>query len=211
MYGAPEVWHALCGRLAAITLEFLRVQAAAGVARGAALRLLGRRTVRGRLPPVRAATLHRRSSVRLAAEFPTSRESTLESGRASCWPRWPRPGATVVGVDWRTPLDVAAAPGRPRRTRCRATSTRACCSRRGRSSRRRSVGYWPRAPHARANLQPRPRRAARDRPRHADPGRRPGPRPIAPFRSGIRRLTPGPGVGQRRNGLVPKRASAETG
>ena len=31
MYGAPDVWHALCGRLAAITLEFLRVQAAAGV------------------------------------------------------------------------------------------------------------------------------------------------------------------------------------
>ncbi len=31
MYGAPEVWHALCGRLAAITLEFLRVQASAGV------------------------------------------------------------------------------------------------------------------------------------------------------------------------------------
>ena len=31
MHGAPDVWHALCARLAQITLEFLRVQAAAGV------------------------------------------------------------------------------------------------------------------------------------------------------------------------------------
>src|SRR6266516_454365 len=32
MLGAPEVWHALCARLAEITLTFLRVQVAAGVA-----------------------------------------------------------------------------------------------------------------------------------------------------------------------------------
>src|SRR2546430_4440140 len=32
MYGAPEVWHALCARLAEITLAFLRVQVGAGVA-----------------------------------------------------------------------------------------------------------------------------------------------------------------------------------
>ena len=31
MYGQPDVWHALCTRLADITLEFLRVQIAAGV------------------------------------------------------------------------------------------------------------------------------------------------------------------------------------
>src|SRR5688500_11982671 len=31
MYGEPAVWHALCGRLAEITLTFLRVQVAAGV------------------------------------------------------------------------------------------------------------------------------------------------------------------------------------
>src|SRR5690606_26964199 len=31
MYGAPDVWHELCERLAAITLEFLRVQIDAGV------------------------------------------------------------------------------------------------------------------------------------------------------------------------------------
>src|SRR5262249_23673728 len=30
MYGDPSLWHALCERLAAITLEFLRVQIAAG-------------------------------------------------------------------------------------------------------------------------------------------------------------------------------------
>src|SRR6202043_536030 len=32
MYGAPEVWHALCDRLAGMTPEFLRVQAGAGAA-----------------------------------------------------------------------------------------------------------------------------------------------------------------------------------
>src|SRR5947207_11386653 len=32
MYGAPDVWHALCARLAGITLAFLRVQVGAGVA-----------------------------------------------------------------------------------------------------------------------------------------------------------------------------------
>src|SRR5205814_2651445 len=32
MYGAPDVWDALCARLAEITLAFLRVQVRAGVA-----------------------------------------------------------------------------------------------------------------------------------------------------------------------------------
>ena len=31
MYGDPELWHALCGRLAEMTLAFLRVQIEAGV------------------------------------------------------------------------------------------------------------------------------------------------------------------------------------
>src|SRR5690606_10853945 len=31
MHGDPSLWHALCERLAGVTLEFLRVQAAAGV------------------------------------------------------------------------------------------------------------------------------------------------------------------------------------
>src|SRR2546423_9836639 len=40
MYGAPEAWHALCARLAEITLTFLRVQIGAG---GGAIQLFGSR------------------------------------------------------------------------------------------------------------------------------------------------------------------------
>ena len=61
------------------------------------------------------------------------RASTSASAPASCCPRWREAGADVVGVDWRTPLDVAVERLREPRRTCqagaRATSTRRCCSR----------------------------------------------------------------------------------
>jgi uroporphyrinogen decarboxylase len=102
MYGAPEIWHALCARLAATTLAFLRVQVAAGVSAvqlfdswaGALSELDYRRYV---LP---------HSSVVLTglAEVPRIHFGV---GTAELLPAMGEAGADVVGVDWRTPLDVA--------------------------------------------------------------------------------------------------------
>jgi uroporphyrinogen decarboxylase len=108
MYGAPEVWHALCGRLAAITLEFLRVQAAAGVCAvqlfdswaGALSEVDYRRYVAPHSTVVLAG---------LASEFPDLPRIHFGVGTGELLPAMAETGATVVGVDWRTPLNVAAA------------------------------------------------------------------------------------------------------
>ncbi len=63
MYGAPELWHALCARLAEITDDVPPGADRRGRERGAAVRLLGRRVVRGRLPALRAAALGDRPAV----------------------------------------------------------------------------------------------------------------------------------------------------
>ena len=99
-------------------------------------------------------------------------------------------GADVVGVDWRTPLDVAR-PDRRRHLRPRPARRRpgqprprrrACA--RGRSWRPRSTRSWTaNARPARPRLQPGPRRAPGDRPRHPRAGGRhrpPGHRPLTP-------------------------------
>jgi uroporphyrinogen decarboxylase len=108
MYGAPEVWHALCGRLATITLEFLRVQAAAGVS---AVQLfdswagaLSEADYRRYVAPHSTVVL-----AGLASEFPHLPRIHFGVGTGELLPAMAATGATVVGVDWRTPLDVAAA------------------------------------------------------------------------------------------------------
>lgn len=112
MYGDPGLWHALAGRLAAITLSFLRVQVAAGVA---------------------AVQLFDSWAGAVSAEdyeqfiLPHSR-AVLEPLAVTGVPRihfgvgtgellhlMGEAGADVVGVDWRVPLDEAArrvAPGK---------------------------------------------------------------------------------------------------
>ncbi len=106
MYGSPPVWNALCGRLADITLEFLRVQAAAGAAVvqlfdswvGALSEADYRRFVLPHSTAVLAA---------LAAEFPAVPRIHFGVGTGELLPSMADAGADVVGVDWRTPLDVA--------------------------------------------------------------------------------------------------------
>jgi uroporphyrinogen decarboxylase len=112
MYGNPELWHALCARLADITTAFLRVQIDAGVAAvqlfdswaGALSEADYRRfvlphsaTVLGALADAGVPRIH----------FGVGTAALLEAmGEA---------GADVVGVDWRTPLDEATTvigPGR---------------------------------------------------------------------------------------------------
>jgi uroporphyrinogen decarboxylase len=107
MYGAPDVWHALCGRLAAITLEFLRVQASAGVS---AVQLfdswagaLSEADYRRYVAPHSTVVLSG-----LASEFPDLPRVHFGVGTGELLPAMAETGATVVGVDWRTPLDAAA-------------------------------------------------------------------------------------------------------
>jgi uroporphyrinogen decarboxylase len=107
MYGAPEVWHALLGRLAAMTLEFLRVQAGAGAA---AVQLfdswvgaLSEADYRRFVLPHSAAVLRG-----MAEQFPELPRIHFGVGTGELLPAMAEAGATVVGVDWRTPLDVAS-------------------------------------------------------------------------------------------------------
>ncbi len=108
MYGAPDIWHALCQRLAQITLEFLRVQirAGAGVVQlfdswaGA----LSEADYRRYVLPHSAAVLGP-----LGTQFPAVPRIHFGVGTGELLGAIGEAGADVVGVDWRTPLDVASA------------------------------------------------------------------------------------------------------
>jgi uroporphyrinogen decarboxylase len=107
MYGAPEVWHDLCDRLADMTTEFLRVQAAAGVS---AIQLfdswagaLSEADYRRYVLPHSAAVLDA-----IGAGFPQLPRIHFGVGTGELLVAMADAGATVVGVDWRTPLDVAS-------------------------------------------------------------------------------------------------------
>jgi uroporphyrinogen decarboxylase len=105
MYGQPALWHALLGRLADITISFLRVQVAAGAS---AVQLFD--SWAGAVSPedYRAAVLPHSKRIFDAladTEVPrvhfgvTTGELLGLMGEA---------GADVVGADWRVPLDEAA-------------------------------------------------------------------------------------------------------
>ena len=104
MYGAPDVWHALCRRLAEVTLAFLRVQVAAGVS---AVQLfdswagaLSEADYRRFVLPHSAAVL----GGLVDAGVPRIHFGV---GTAELLGAMAEAGADVVGVDWRTPLDAA--------------------------------------------------------------------------------------------------------
>ena len=106
MYGDPALWNALLSRLADITLSFLRLQIAAGVS---AVQLfdswagaLSEADYRRHVLPHSAAVLGGLAGSQVPRiHFGVGTGLLLEAmGEA---------GADVVGVDWRTPLDRAAA------------------------------------------------------------------------------------------------------
>ncbi len=141
MYGDPDLWHALCARLAEVTLAFLRVQVDAGVS---AVQLfdswagaLSEADYRRYVLPHSAHVLAGLADADCSGSRRGDRPAFIRSGapssgaEAELWPpaepEWspgvPRihfgvgtaellgamgeAGADVVGVDWRTPLDVA--------------------------------------------------------------------------------------------------------
>jgi uroporphyrinogen decarboxylase len=102
MYGQPDVWHALCTRLADITLEFLRVQIAAGVS---AVQLFD--SWAGALSEADYRRYVLPHSSRVLQKLQGVPRIHFGVGTAELLTAMGEAGADVVGVDWRTPLDVA--------------------------------------------------------------------------------------------------------
>lgn len=104
MYGDPQLWNALCDRLADITLAFLRTQVAAGVS---AVQLfdswagaLSEADYRRHVLPHSAKVLGGLAGAGVPRiHFGVGTAILLEAMGSA--------GADVVGVDWRTPLDHA--------------------------------------------------------------------------------------------------------
>ncbi|GAA2381857.1 uroporphyrinogen decarboxylase [Dactylosporangium salmoneum] len=105
MYGAPDVWHALCDRLAGITRTFLQVQVDAGVD---AVQLFDSWAGALSEADYRRYVLPHSRAVLTGLRGPVPRIH-FGVGTAELLPAMAEAGADVVGVDWRTPLDVAAA------------------------------------------------------------------------------------------------------
>ena len=192
MYGDPELWHALLGRLADIAIAFLRVQVAAGAS---AVQLFD--SWAGAVSPAdyRRSILPHTSRIFAALAPSGVPRIHFGVGTGELLGLLGEAGADVVGVDWRVPLDEAARRVRPGTAlqgnldpavllapwdvvAARAGEVLAA----GRSARR------PR-------VQPGPRRAAGNRPGH--PGAPDGPHP--------RGLNPPPRVARPASGHTHSR------
>jgi uroporphyrinogen decarboxylase len=105
MYGRPELWHALMGRLAAIASAFLKVQVEAGAA---AVQLFDSWV--GVVSPedYRHAILPH--TTRIFADLAATGVPRIHFGvgTGELLGLLAEAGADVVGVDWRIPLDEAA-------------------------------------------------------------------------------------------------------
>ncbi len=104
MYGEPELWHALCTRLADITLTFLRVQIGAGVS---AVQLFD--SWAGALSEADYRRYVLPHSARVLGGLADAGVPRIHFGvgTAVLLKAMGEAGADVVGVDWRTPLDEA--------------------------------------------------------------------------------------------------------
>jgi uroporphyrinogen decarboxylase len=112
MYGDPELWHALLGRLTDITISFLQVQVAAGAS---AVQLFD--SWAGAVGPddYRYAIMPHTSRIFAALTSAGVPRIHFGVGTGELLGLMGEVGADVVGVDWRVPLDKAArrvGPGR---------------------------------------------------------------------------------------------------
>ena len=103
MYGDPETWHALLTKLADITSTFLRVQVGAGAS---AVQLFD--SWAGALSEDDYRTYVMPHSARVLASVPEVPRIHFGVNTGELLAVMGEAGADVVGVDWRTPLDVAA-------------------------------------------------------------------------------------------------------
>ena len=104
MYGQPALWHDLMERLTAIMTAYLRAQAAAGAD---ALQLFDSWV--GALGPQDYADYVEPYSQRIFAALRPTGVPTIHFGTntATLLDQMKDDGATVIGVDWRIPLDEA--------------------------------------------------------------------------------------------------------
>ena len=112
MYGDPALWNALLGRLADITITFLRVQVAAGATAIQLFDSWAGTVEPGGLPDRRAAGAASRSSMLLADTGVPMIHFGVATGELLGM--MGEAGADVIGVDWRVPLDEAVRRVRPR-------------------------------------------------------------------------------------------------
>ena len=115
MYGDPQLWHALAGRLAAIAGAFLRVQVEAGAS---AVQLFDSWV--GALPPadyVEYVQPHSAHGARRRWETSACRGSTSASARASCSGPWGRRARRWWASTSGSPLDEASRRVGPDRAR----------------------------------------------------------------------------------------------
>jgi uroporphyrinogen decarboxylase len=104
MYGNPELWHALLGRLADIAISFLQIQVAAGAS---AVQLFDSWV--GAVGPddYRHAILPHTSRIFAALGSAGVPRIHFGVGTGELLGLMGEAGADVVGVDWRIPLDEA--------------------------------------------------------------------------------------------------------
>jgi uroporphyrinogen decarboxylase len=111
MYGDPGLWHALAGRLAAITGSFLRIQVAAGAA---AVQLFDSWAGAVSAEDYREFVFPHSQAVLAGLAGTGVPRIHFGVGTGELLRLMGEAGADVVGVDWRVPLDEAArrvAPG----------------------------------------------------------------------------------------------------
>ncbi|MEU7759629.1 uroporphyrinogen decarboxylase [Micromonospora aurantiaca (nom. illeg.)] len=104
MYGDPDLWHALCARLAEVTLAFLQVQVDAGVS---AVQLFDSWAGALSEADYRRFVLPHSTYVLGGLADAGVPRIHFGVGTGELLGAMGEAGADVVGVDWRTPLDVA--------------------------------------------------------------------------------------------------------
>ncbi|MEU7170884.1 MULTISPECIES: uroporphyrinogen decarboxylase [Micromonospora] len=104
MYGDPDLWHALCARLAEVTLAFLQVQIDAGVS---AVQLFDSWAGALSEADYRRFVLPHSTYVLGGLADAGVPRIHFGVGTGELLGAMGEAGADVVGVDWRTPLDVA--------------------------------------------------------------------------------------------------------